>query len=261
MCELVSMLVRSLLLSLALSCCVLSPLTASAQELIQTQSEHYFDKLDKKVFRWNDTTTYVMVYIADGSHLPDWNPENPQLVRQALSEWAQALGGRIRFSYLPDERGADVQVHWKRVMDADKGEHVAGYNETRTWGKFMERNNIILALHHRDGVPYSARDIHSVALHEAGHMMGLRSHSDNPQDVMYPSTVFDGSEDYRHLSARDIRTVQMLYEKKPEFTNPEGYRLYNMEAFKKKHPGGRRFSIIWTYVPGVPVPIPIPLPF
>jgi Matrixin len=48
-------------------------------------------------------------------------------------------------------------------------------------------------------------DIYSVALHEAGHAIGL-SHSDKPGDVMYPY-YHSGM----HLSANDIGAAQTLY--------------------------------------------------
>ena len=48
-------------------------------------------------------------------------------------------------------------------------------------------------------------DLYTVALHEAGHALGL-VHTDNPNDVMYPYYRFG-----KHLSSGDIATVQSLY--------------------------------------------------
>lgn len=48
-------------------------------------------------------------------------------------------------------------------------------------------------------------DLYTVALHEAGHALGL-VHTDNPNDVMYPYYRFG-----KHLSSGDIAIVQSLY--------------------------------------------------
>lgn len=51
-------------------------------------------------------------------------------------------------------------------------------------------------------------DLESVALHEMGHFLGL-SHSENPEDVMYPS-IASGIKK-RSLSSGDIEAVLLKY--------------------------------------------------
>ena len=48
-------------------------------------------------------------------------------------------------------------------------------------------------------------DVYTVALHEAGHALGL-VHTDDPNDVMYPYYRFG-----KHLSSNDIANVQSIY--------------------------------------------------
>jgi len=220
----------------------------------------YFELERKKIFRWNDQTRYIMVYIADGSYLPGWNPENPARVRAAFAEWEQAMGPRFHFIYMPDERGSDVKVVWAAAIDYNSVGETAGQSETATWGKFISKNDIKLTLMHPDGRIYTPNLIQSVALHEIGHMLGLKAHSDYRGDVMYPSTPMDYRDEVQHLSARDVNTMRLVYQAKPDYTNPEGVHLANFSQFKKTNPG-RHMTMMWIPVPGVPFPIPIILPF
>jgi hypothetical protein len=161
---------------------------------------------------------------------------------------------------MPDERGADVKVLWAARIAHDQIGEAAGVNEYQTWGKFIAKNDIKLAVLYDNGMPYTPAVLQSTALHEIGHMLGLKAHSENPNDIMYgKSQAVDWSE-VRHLTARDIKTLHMIYESKPDYTNPEGVHLSNFASFKKTQKG-HRVTLMWIPVPGVPFPVPMILPF
>jgi hypothetical protein len=223
-------------------------------------TDNYFDLERKKVMRWNDQTKYITVYIADGSYLPNWNPQNPALVRAAFQEWEQAMAPRFHFIYMPDERGADVKVVWAARIAHDQSGEASGINEFATWGKFIARNDIKLALLYDNNMPYPSTAIQSTALHEIGHMLGLKAHSNNPKDIMYPVESPEAWTQVQHLNQRDINTLRMVYESKPDYTNPEGYHLSNFDNFKKTQKG-HRVTLMWLPIPGVPFPVPVILPF
>jgi hypothetical protein len=220
----------------------------------------YFDLERQKIIRWNDQTKYIMVYIADGSYLPGWNPENPQRVKAAFQEWEQAMAPRFHFIYMPDERGADVKVLWAARIAHDEIGEASGINETATWGKFVSKNDIKLALLNPSGVVHPPTVIQSVALHEIGHMLGLKAHSNLASDIMYPSSSLSAWTEVQHLSQRDVNTLRRVYESKADYSNPEGYHLSNFDHFKKTQ-HGRRMTMLWIPIPGVPFPVPIILPF
>lgn len=219
-------------------------------------SGDYADQLDKKIMRWNDQTLNILVHIEDGSGLPDWNPDNIRAVKAAFSQWEAAMGGRFRFLYMPDHRGTDVVVSWKGQHEAGDKSQEVGQNRTVTWGKYIAENNIELYLHQSQGYLYSPSNIQSVAVHEIGHMMGIKGHSNHRDDVMYPQTTFDLGDPPQQLSQRDINTMRLIYSRKADYTNPENVRLSNFDQFRKTHPG-RHMRILWVMIGYVPVPIPL----
>ena len=59
----------------------------------------------------------------------------------------------------------------------------------------------------KSGVKQSSNQIYYVVLHEVGHALGIKGHSKNRYDVMYPS-----DNTYRNaLSNRDINTIKTIY--------------------------------------------------
>lgn len=148
--------------------------------------------------------------------------------------------------FMDDTRQADMVVNWWNQTMPEVESGAAGLSKSQTWGKYIAQNDIYLSLHHRDGQPHSPQEIYATALHEIGHSLGIKVHSDNPGDIMYHITT-----EHARLSQRDINTMLRVYASKPDFTNPPGYHLSRFEDFKKTQKGKGGF---W-----IPIIIPIPM--
>ena len=86
-----------------------------------------------------------------------------------------------------------------------------------TWnrGGWITRGTLTLATRMRDGMPLSDDAVYTVALHEIGHLLGL-GHSDDPHDVMYPTT------EVHDITARDRRSFADYFEAVPSARFPAG---------------------------------------
>ena len=198
----------------------------------------YFNLQDKKLARFSDAKKYVLVYIAPGNGLPGWTPDLNQRVITAFKEWETVLNfngvKHVQFLFVRDPATTDVVVNW--VFSAKSLGAVTeelGNNETMLWDKYIEKDDIHLSLTHSDSEhPFTEDEIQTAALHEIGHMLGIKTHSNNPLDIMYPVA----QPDVHHLSCSDIMTMRRIYSTPPYYTNPPGYALSHFEEFKKTVP-------------------------
>ena len=70
-------------------------------------------------------------------------------------------------------------------------------------------------------------DVQSVAAHEFGHALGIQGHSDNPNDLMFPSaTRYFAAPDIRlpdpphEVTRRDLNTLRACYPRLPVAAPP-----------------------------------------
>jgi predicted Zn-dependent protease len=168
----------------------------------------YLDSLilstDSVVRRWPDRWgTPLRVHIVEGG-APGYSPQMGDYVREAFDRWEQT-GVGIRFLMVRDSAGADVVVRWIDHFDFDR----AGQTDL-TWDQLgrVRRATISLALRSHSGAPLPEGALFAVAVHEAGHAIGL-PHSADSSDVMFPATR-TGT-----LTDRDRRTVKVLYRLPP----------------------------------------------
>ena len=160
---------------------------------------------DSALSRWPDRTAKpVRVWVQNAPTLPGWRRQFPELVRTALDEWS-SVGIPVRFIYVTDPARAEVRVRWvERLSDESCGE-TTWTADAEGW---MRRADITLAMRSSDGVLQDERDMRAMALHEAGHLLGL-GHTTDTTAIMAPWVAADD------LTDADRATVRALYALRP----------------------------------------------
>lgn len=178
---------------------------AVRQRLSRAAGLTYLDSLiistDSVVRRWPDRgSTPLRVAIVEGGPA-DYQPRMAGYVREALVRW-EGAGAGVRFATIADTAGAEIVVRWIDHFDFDR----AGQTDL-TWDQAgrVRKAAILLALKTNTGVVLPDAALLTVAVHEAGHALGL-PHSPDSNDVMFPATQSGV------LSDRDRRTAQVLYQ-------------------------------------------------
>lgn len=160
---------------------------------------------DSVLKRWSDRTAQpITVYLTPGGAV-GYSTDKRDAVRRAFIRWEQVGAIPVRFEFVTDSTRAEVKVRWLERFPIRR----AGQADI-TWDRngWIIRAALTIATHTSDGLPLSDEAVHTVALHEIGHLLGL-GHSDDVHDVMYPST------DVHDITSRDRHTGRLLYSVPP----------------------------------------------
>ena len=165
---------------------------------------NYIERVSENGKYYRFASMPVNVFIEANAYAPS--------VREAFKVWQEATYGRIAFVFVNEEKDAQIRVYFRTAISQNQSlledsEFVAGNSKSYYKNGFIVKSDIfLLKLNPITGKALPKNEVFTTALHEIGHAVGLRGHSDKASDVMSPkrSTL-------RSLSERDKNTVLLLY--------------------------------------------------
>lgn len=128
---------------------------------------------------------------------------------KAFRTWEDSLGGLIHFNFVSNETDADIVCDIVEKVDANvNGRTYYGYLKETDGKKYFQKVRMTLSHINDMGADNTDAIILTTALHEIGHALGIKYHSNSINDIMYYEV-----HSYRTdtLSNRDINTVRKIY--------------------------------------------------
>jgi len=178
--------------------------------------ENYLDAVLSagKLERWNPSSFPLKVYMATDSSTPR---EYINEVYNAFSTWEKETNGFMRFTYTNSKQDANFVCNFKsdltnRGCDSE-GMGMAAYQYFTYKNNRIDQSIVNFSAYACNGQPWPKDFFYSCALHEIGHGLGLRGHSTNKNDLMYPVATGTGRT---KISKADMTTLRAVYSMIPD---------------------------------------------
>jgi predicted Zn-dependent protease len=164
---------------------------------------------DGLTVRWPDSAMPVKVYVAPFR----WYEKSKQqesyvynkMIYDAFDTWNQVSGDKVRFQFVSNIDGSQIDVSWRRVDRKSLGHCEYLVNPQ------SQLYSAEIKIGISDGVIHAQyndlEEVKHTVLHEIGHALGLVGHSDGGEDIMYVPHQFGVTS----LSERDVETLKTLY--------------------------------------------------
>jgi len=120
------------------------------------------------------------------------------LALQGFDQWVEATGYVVRYREVNSPDGAQIRVSFK----PNTRNGLTTYTYYPSSGKLISAK-VEIGVQGKNPI-----DIRSVAAHEFGHALGIGGHSQNPDDMMYPTFV---SNVPLKITVSDLNTLKTAY--------------------------------------------------
>jgi hypothetical protein len=149
----------------------------------------------------------IRLWIGDGDGVEGWDSTFAAHATASFQSWADAAA--LSFEVVADSATADVRVVWTDLVIDSGGERVSGLTRAHLSNESeITAAEVWIAVKRPDGRALSQDAIAAIALHEAGHVIGL-AHSSDSSSTMFPTVEVLG------LSRADVEAARRLYQPRP----------------------------------------------
>lgn len=160
----------------------------------------------------------------------------PFQVKKAMDQWVTALNNEVEYVLVDTPDQADIRVSWINTIDTkgfktDTGiTYTAGVTVPNIVKEQLVTMDVRLSTFDIKGQPQGQDEIYLLALHELGHALGIRGHSQDPKDIMFAQ-----NQGIQKLSTRDINTIRQLYGQEVDITSlpQDKTKLNDTDRLKK----------------------------
>ncbi len=163
-----------------------------------------------KIIRWNKSSFPLKVFIQDTPDVPEYYRE---VVMSAYQAWQRASEGLVRFNFVETPDEADMKCYFKNTNNDDNSP--IGSQSFDVNGNTISGSTITFKKTDSKNHNLDSKQLFSSALQEIGHSLGLNGKSPSIYDVMYPI----GTKFNTEITARDLKTLALLYSVVPDVTN------------------------------------------
>lgn len=190
------------------------------EENADDKSDYFVNALSSKsqIMKWQFMP--VRVYIEESPF--------KDIVKSAFQTWENGSKGILSFSYTTNKEKAQIEVTFKDKLEnaSTKKSYISGLTKPYYKGNNLIKAEItLLSTNPNSQQQLSKENVYATALHEIGHAVGIKGHSQNPSDIMYAS----GAGFKKTLSLRDYNTVKKVYQ-----INPKALENYSSAIYKEK---------------------------
>ena len=190
------------------------------EENSEDKSDYFVNALSSKsqIMKWQFMP--VRVYIEESPF--------KDIVKSAFQTWENGSKGILSFSYTTNKEKAQIEVTFKDKLEnaSTKKSYISGLTKPYYKGNNLIKAEItLLSTNPNSQQQLSKENVYATALHEIGHAIGIKGHSQNPSDIMYAS----GAGFKKTLSLRDYNTVKKVYQ-----INPKALENYSSAIYKEK---------------------------
>lgn len=190
------------------------------EENSDDKSDYFVNALSSKsqIIKWQFMP--VRVYIEESPF--------KDIVKSAFQTWENGSKGILSFSYTTNKEKAQIEVTFKDKLEnaSTKNSYISGLTKPYYKGNNLIKAEItLLSTNPNSQQQLSKENVYATALHEIGHAIGIKGHSQNPSDIMYAS----GAGFKKTLSLRDYNTIKKVYQ-----INPKALENYSSAIYKEK---------------------------